>query len=262
VAFFKRHKMLKWLIDHSDRLLVHTDPLKKRLLEDYPSANVGVVRMGVSDKVPLMRHLPCASLRAALGLTDEGLCIGSFGIMDRVKRIEVVIEAFVRLCSFYPSSLLLLVGSCYDPGYRRELKSQIRASGFEKRILLLDYVQPEAFHSLMALTDVIVNLRDPDRLGLSAVLLRALAAAKPVITSDIKEWRVFPEGVCLWVSSGEEEVDGVTRHFMRLATDKPARTQLGLEARRWFLANATLPVMADDYMSPLRCMEPLMAQQG
>jgi glycosyltransferase involved in cell wall biosynthesis len=261
VEFFKRRKMLQWLINHSDRVLVHTDPLRKRFLDEYPAANIGVVRMGVTDRLPPMRHLPRVALLAALGVAAPGLCIGSFGIMDRVKRIEVVIESFVRLCESYPASLLLLVGSWYDAGYRRELKSRARASGVEQRIIMLEYVSPAAFQSLMALTDVVVNLRSPDRLGLSAVLLRALAAAKPVITSDIEEWRIFPKGVCLAISKGDREVEELTGHFIRLASDRSAMAELGRAARRWFLANGTLSAMADDYMAQMRCVEAFTKNQ-
>jgi glycosyltransferase involved in cell wall biosynthesis len=154
-----------------------------------------------------------------------------------------------------------VVGSCYDASYRRELKVQIHASGVEDKIVMLNYVPRAAFHTLMALTDVVVNLRSSDMLGLSAVLLRALAAAKPVITSDIEEWRIFPEGVCLSISKGDKEVEELTGHFIRLASDRPAMADLGRAARRWFLADGTLSAMADDYMAQMRCVEAFTKDQ-
>ncbi|MGD0579375.1 MAG: glycosyltransferase family 1 protein [Bryobacteraceae bacterium] len=53
--FFLHHKMLQWLIGRSDRILVHTEPLRRKLLSEYPSANPGVVRMGVVDTTPMQR---------------------------------------------------------------------------------------------------------------------------------------------------------------------------------------------------------------
>jgi glycosyltransferase involved in cell wall biosynthesis len=94
----------------------------------------------------------------------------------------------------------------------------------------------------------VVNLRSPERLGLSAVLLRALAAAKPVITSAIDEWQIFPDGTCLWVEQGDKELAKFLEHLMTLADSKSLRDQYGSAARRWFLENATISHMVAAYM--------------
>jgi glycosyltransferase involved in cell wall biosynthesis len=246
---FGRHKMLQWIVNHADRLVVHTAPLRERLLEYYPQAKVQVVHMGVADWIPVQRHLPRVALRRALGLRGTGICVGCFGIMDRIKRIGAVIESFVGLCKKHPGSVLMLVGSCYDSSFRHEMNLQIEESGVADRVVVLDYVPPDALHTLMALTDVVVNLRSPDQLGLSAILLRALAAAKPVIISAIAEWRIFPAGTCLSVTAGSCEVEQLTALLVELAGNSPERERYGHSARRWFLQNGTLSKMAQDYMS-------------
>jgi glycosyltransferase involved in cell wall biosynthesis len=248
-AFFLRHKMLRWLVNRSDYLLVHTAPLRERLCADYPEARTAVIRMGVTDTIPAQRHTPRAAWRHALGIGAGGICVGCFGIVDRVKRIDTVIKSFGYLCKSNPTSILILAGRCYDQALRRELDLQIADSPAGDRIIILDYVPQDAFHALVALSDVVVNLRSPDRMGLSAVLMRALAAAKPVIISSIAEWEMFPPSTCLRVAAGDAEVQTLAEHLTDLAGNKLLREQYGHAARRWFLEQGTLPIMADDYMA-------------
>jgi glycosyltransferase involved in cell wall biosynthesis len=249
--FFNRFKMLGWLFDRSDRVLVNTDPLRQTLLKAYPEAKVGVARTGVADQVHKYRYLPRQAYRKAMGLDNHGICIGCFGIVDRSKRIGVVIKAFAALCVEHPTSLLLIAGRCYELGYKEELRVQIVSSGVADRIIMLDYVGPRAFHALVNLVDVLVTLRDPGRNGLSAVLVRGLAAGRPVITSAIEEWQVLPEGTCRWVEPGENEYPQLLEHLRMLAKSRSLRDRDGLAARRWFLENATLYHMAADYVSQI-----------
>ncbi|WP_175493750.1 glycosyltransferase [Microvirga guangxiensis] len=248
-GFFDRHKLLRWLVESTDSLLVHTEPLRSQLKEEYPDANTRTIRMGATDMLPKVRHLPMQSWRQALGIKPNALCIGCFGIVDKWKRLDLVARAFEELCNQYPTSVLLIVGRAYDAEYRQKLEALTKESRFGERIALIDYASPNAFHALMALVDVVVNIRWPSRLGMSAILVRALAAGKPTIISDIPEWREIPEEVCPRVTPGETALKQLSALLIGFASDPATLKAHAMSARKWFLSNGTLDAMRADYLS-------------
>jgi len=247
VSFFDRYKLLRWIISSSAKVFTHTKALSNELLKDYPDTSVATVRMGVRDQIPKLRHAPLRVWRLLLGLGAETMCVGCFGIVDRSKRIGQVISSFEDLCDRHPGSLLIIVGRAYDIQYKAEVENQIALSDVKDRIVMLDYVSSDVLFMLMSLCDVIVNLRWPTRLGLSAILMRALALGKPVLCSEIAEWGEISEAGCLRIPTDERESDVMTAHLLRLAADKSERDRLSAAARRWFLSNGTLSRMASDY---------------
>jgi len=254
---FSRHRMLRWAVGDADRVLTHTDSLAQDLLRHYPGAPARVVRQGYGDRLPLARYLPLALWRLRLGVGISGLIVGVFGIVGRNKRVERAIAAFELLWRSHPDSLLAIVGSTYDSAYGKELAAQVRASPAASRIVIADYAPPDVFHALLALPDVLVNLRWPALGGVSAVLLRGLAAGKPVIVSDIPDWRGVGDEACLRVAPDCAEVAGIAGHLLRLAGDPMERVRLGRIARSWFAREATLEVMVTDYLAGGRA--PLVA---
>jgi len=246
---FDRHRMLRWAVMGTDRVLTHTDSLAQDLLRHYPGAPARVVRAGYGDPLPFVRHLPLPLWRHRLGVGATGLIVGVFGIVGRNKRIEQVIAAFEKLWQVHPDSVLVVVGRIYDTAYGEALMWQVQASPAAARIVIADYAPPEVFHGLIALSDVLVNLRWPALGGLSAILLRGLAAGKPVIISDIPDWRAAGDEACLRVAMGGTEVDDIARHLLRLAADPVARARLGRIARSWFAREGTLDIMVADHLS-------------
>jgi glycosyltransferase involved in cell wall biosynthesis len=188
---FNRHPLLRWVTRDGNTVFTHTNSLASDLLNRYPDASVRVVRQGYSDQLPRVRHLPMQLWRHRLGIGSTGILVGIFGIIGRNKRVDQSIAAFDRLWQKHPDSLLVIAGSCYDDSYQQALVDMIRLSRAGARIVMVDYVPPDIFHTLIALSDVVVNLRWPALGGVSAVLLRSLAAGKPVIISDIPDWRAL-----------------------------------------------------------------------
>jgi glycosyltransferase involved in cell wall biosynthesis len=246
-AVFDRHRVLRWAIGPHNRVLTHTDALAQDALRHYPDARVRVVRQGYADRAPIARHLPLATWRQRLGVGGSGLVVGVFGIVGRNKRIESIIAGFEPLWQAHPDSLLVIVGACYEQAYRQELRDRIAASPARDRIHFGDYASPDAFHALVALSDVLVALRWPALGGLSAVLLRGLAAGKPVIVSDIPDWRGAGNAASLHVPTPGGEAEGIAAHLLRLAADPAERVRLGQVAREWYHREATLQAMAADH---------------
>ncbi len=253
---FEKHPLLRWTISDTERLLTHTDWLAHRLSQYYPEAPTRVVRQGYGDKLPLVRHLPLSTWRVRLGLGPAGLIVGVFGIAGPNKRIEKAIAAFELLWKAHPDSLLMIVGRIYDAAYSDRVAQQIAASPAKTRIFMADYAPADIFHGLMALSDVLINLRWPTLGGMSATLMRGLAAGKPVIISDIPDWRTVESEACLPVSLDDDEVENIARHLLHLANDPDERRRLGRLAREWFAREATVQLMAADYISGGRAPAP------
>jgi glycosyltransferase involved in cell wall biosynthesis len=257
---FDKHPVLRWAVGGADRVLTHTDSLARDLLGYYPDAPARVVRQGYGDRLPIVRNLPLPLWRRRVGVVARGLIVGVFGIVGRNKRIEKAIGAFEQLWKAHPDSVLVIAGIAYDKAYGEELASQVRTSPAAARIVIIDYVHPDLFHALIALCDVLVNLRWPALGGLSAVLIRGLVAGKPVIVSDIPDWREVGSEACLRVAPDDAEVDGIVQHLLRLADDAPERARLGRIARNWFFGEATLDAMVSDHLMGGRA--PSMTAKG
>jgi glycosyltransferase involved in cell wall biosynthesis len=246
-AVLEQHPLLRWAVSPPNRVLTHTESLRRDTLSKYPEAVVRVVRQGYADRVPMARHIPLAAWRQRLDIRGSGLIVGVFGIVGRNKRIESIIAGFEPLWQAHPGSLLVIVGACYEDSYRQELRARIAASPARERIHFGDYAPPDIFHALIALSDVLVALRWPALGGLSAVLLRGLAAGKPVIVSDIPDWRGAGDAASLPVPTPDGEADGIAAHLLRLAANPAERARLGQVAREWYHREATLNAMTADH---------------
>jgi glycosyltransferase involved in cell wall biosynthesis len=249
VPVFERHPGLRWAVGPRNRVLTHTDSLAQETLRHYPDARVRVVCQGYGDRVPTARQLPLATWRHRLGVGPRGLIVGVFGIVGPNKRVEQAIAGFEPLWRERSDSLLVIIGNSYDADYIAALRAQIAVSPARDRIILGDYAPPDMFHAMMALTDVLVTLRWPALGGMSAILMRGLAAGKPVIISDIPDWRGTGDAATLPVPVGEGEAEAIGAHLLRLAADPAERIRLARAARAWYHREATLRAMVDGHLT-------------
>jgi glycosyltransferase involved in cell wall biosynthesis len=82
----------------------------------------------------------------------------------------------------------------------------------------------------------------------SGVLLRFLAAEKPVVVSDIGAFAEIPDDCCWKVPvGGEEEVARVAQAMLALASEPDRRKQLGERARAHVAAHHTVNRVAAQY---------------
>jgi hypothetical protein len=82
---------------------------------------------------------------------------------------------------------------------------------------------------------------------MSATLIRALAAGKPVIISDIPEWAMLPDSACLRLQHSANDVDSLKEHLWRLLVEPELRQSLSRNAHRYVQENATLDIMGSQY---------------
>ena len=193
------------------------------------------------------------------------MVFGSFGRVTPEKQLTRVLLALGRgrrrRCR---RRHLMVVG---DTPTTSTSSAEVRALGLEGRVTVTGYVADADLADYLGAVDVCLNLRWPTGRETSAAWIRCLAAGKPTVISDLVAPRrrsgarpADDEVACADPSAAEPVCVGVELNhdihmlrlaLVRLAGDAGLRARLGAAARRYWEAQATLGLMAQDYESAL-----------
>lgn len=186
-----------------------------------------------------------ARVRTELQTPPTAPVIGTVARLHASKSQLDLLRAFAHVRQFHPDAVLWLVG---EGDQRAALTAEARRLGLADAVRMpgtrADVVDVLAAMDLFAL---------PSRWeGMPNALLEAMAAARPVIASDldgIRElivhdetgWRVPPG-----------DVPALAAALLHGLANPGRAAQLGLAARTWVQAHASLEHMADAYESVYR----------
>ena len=247
-----RYPVLRPVVAGSLAQIVHMPHAALELRERYPEAEPFAFPMGVEDPRRSLADGEDDDVRARYGIAADAFLIGLFGVADPVKRLETMVRALARLAADLPAAVAVIVGSFYDVAYRDRLRQLAADLGVAGRVVFTGRAPRRDFDRLLLAADAVVNLRFPFRKQMSATLMRAVAAGKPVIVTDVPEWGFLPDAFCLRVAppddeDGGGEVAALAGHLLRLARDPALRAAMSAAARRYYLEQATPQRMAAGY---------------
>ncbi len=239
-----RYPLCERVVDSSLGIIVHSDYVARQLDGIRPGIRMAKVNQHLS-----LRKLPSLTdARSSLGLGDQ-FVVASFGRIDPVKRIEVILRAFARLRQKRANAIYLLVGESVPP-YRVE--DRIHELGLEGAVKVTGYVNMDAFQAYIAACDVGINLRFPTAGETSASVIRLMGAGKPVIVSDVGWFVELPDDCCLKVEPGDREEEALLGYMEFLAANEGARQELGTTARAYIEENHSLVGSAQGYIAFIR----------
>lgn len=166
--------------------------------------------------------------------------IGTVGRLAEVKRQDLLIEAFARLCGMRPGLRLLLVG---DGPEREALEGLVNRLGVADRVTFAGFqAHPEEFLRQM---DLFALPSRHEAMPLS--LLEAWASGLPVVASAVggipaivehgKTGLLFPSGDC----------NALVESIQRILTDQGLAATLGERGRAEVLEKYSLERMAAEY---------------
>lgn len=253
--FLTSHPMLGDIVSGSRAIIVHYPEAKRELEERYPGSRVFSIPMGVKDPLAgICNHT--TTIRRRHGLNRDAFVIGAFGIADPVKRIGVALDALVRLKatlashrdeSGTPAIQLIVVGAFLDPEYEIRIRRRVLELGLECEVRILGRVTDQEWNELLLACDVVVNLRYPFRKQMSATVMRAIAAGKPIAVTKLNEWAFLPERFCAFVPVGESEAAVLASFLDALVRQPYVRETMSHAAREYYLEHATLERMSENY---------------
>ena len=251
-VFLSDHYMINRFVDHNLALIVHMDWTKRELEAKYKNVDVHTVHMGVEDPWEGLPVLQAKIVRAQIGVKPQTFVVGVFGIVHPVKCIDVCLQAFRELCATFPDARLLIVGEPIELTYNQELKERAREWGINHQVYFAGHVTESDFDTFLLACDVVINLRYPARKQMSAVLMRAIAAGKPIIISDIPEWEFFPSDFCWRLAADTREVEVLSDYLQTLASDPELRQHMSSSARAYFEREGTLAHMTAGYQAVIK----------
>jgi len=256
--------MLRVPVEAARVVGVHSPWLVSYVRDHFPGARVAHIRMGVPDPLPAAR-LSAPDLKRRHGVPDDAVVFAAYGRVTPEKGLTRVLMALAQLGDAAARVHLLCVGETVD---YYDLVSDAAQLGLAGRVHVTGYVSDDDLPSYLAAADACLCLRWPTGRETSASWLRCLAAGKPTIitdllhtgdvpTLDLRTMRVLSatpgsrrEAVALTI----EVIDDISMlrlALSRLGSDAALRDRIGVAARSYWAAEATVSVMASDYRSAL-----------
>lgn len=219
-----------------------SDDLKRHLsAEGFSSDRVGVIYNGIDPQDP-----PSLAernrARRTLQLPPDAFVVGSVGRLDRVKDVETLLDALVRVRVRRPDAVLVVVG---DGPERHRLQAIARHYELGDTVRFTGH--RDDVRQLLPAFDVFANSSISE--GVSLTILEAMAAALPVIATRVGGTpEVVDEGVTGVLVPAR--LPGPLAHAIHHLAHQPARRQsLGAEGRRRVESQFGLDQMIGQYVA-------------
>ena len=261
---YQHWPMVSLVIERARMTVVHNEWVASDLRQRHPHATIRAIEMGVAD--PRL-HVPAppASIRDRHAIPADAVLVAAFGGVTPEKRIPQVIRAVAALASRHPTLHLLLVGT---PAAHYDVVVDADAAGVADRVHVAGFVSDEELPAYLLSADICACLRWPTNRETSASWLRAIAAGRATLitelahlaqlpTLDPRGWRVLDgttparRPVAVSIDALDEE-HSLQLALERLVEDRPLRERIGEAAREWWQTHHQLDAMAEAYLDLLR----------
>jgi len=252
--------MLRTVVGAARSVAVHNTRLAADLREGYPATPIEAIRMGVAR--PLASGDRGAEIRARHGISADAVLVAAFGAVSEEKRIVPLLRAVSVARGYEPGIRVLLVGQAL-PHF--DARSIARELGLDDVVTCTGYVLDEEVGGYLGAADIVSCLRWPSARETSASWLRAIAAGRATIVTDLAQQADVPtldprSWTILDAAPGQtarpavavsidvvDEDHSLTLALKRLTTDRALRQRLGTAAEGYWRANHTVSHMVADY---------------
>ena len=257
--------MLKTVVVSARAVAVHNSRLAAELAAEFPGTRLRAMPMGVADSVS--SDEAAQTIRRRHGYEPQHVVLTAFGLVTPEKRIEPILQALAVARRYQPDVRLLLVGQALA---HFDALAVARALGVHDLVTIAGYADDAEVPGYLTASDVVLSLRWPSARETSASWLRAIAASRPTVITDLahqadlptldpRSWTVVHAQPTLTplepVAVGIDILDeghSLTLALKRLTTDAVLRTRLGAAARAHWAAGHTVDHMTSAYEMILR----------
>ncbi|MDE6426989.1 MAG: glycosyltransferase [Ruminococcus sp.] len=222
-----------YITDSADRIIVHSQYSRKKLLEKNISRNVIVIPL-YAEILPLIEN---QSIKLKNNFPADKIIISAFGGIHRTKRIIPLLKAFSELKKENDNIHLMLVGKP-APDIQTELENFIISENLKDSVTITGYTDIEKFKEYIDMSDICLNLRYPYNGETSGSLMRILAKGRCAVVNDIGSFSEIPDNACMKIPDvakmGEINESGEIYKSLKELVENPSeRGRIAGNARKY-----------------------------
>lgn len=233
------------LVEASLRTAVHSDWAKRLILARSPEATVSHI------------YQPAELLERSPSDPSRDLTFGILGGVNHHKRVLQAIEAFSTFRASGRPGRLVIAGRVDVPSLVGEISDLVESAQISDCVEIRYDLPAADLDRALLDCDVLIALRWPTAGETSSLMMRALGAAMPVITTDVPQFREFDRTYC-WLAphDGANEQRVLLELMTRAADDPRSVAGAGQQAQRFVAKNATFPIVATRYQEEIEsCLD-------
>ncbi len=248
-----RHSLVHWLdrtvAQHcTERVIAVSEELRQRLVRQFGEERVTLIHNGI-DEERVFSPLSVTEAKQRLGLPAGCPVVGTAGRLERIKRLDIFLEAAKQIAAQEPQARFVIAG---DGGEAQRLHELAAKLDLRDHVLFLGHRQ-DVYDVLRAM-DVFVLCSDHE--GLPMVLLEAMTLGVPVVARPVGGISevVEDERSGVWVRS--DRPDDLAEGCLRVLRDAELRNRLRevgpVQIRDRFAGGRTAARVADLYLALCR----------
>jgi glycosyltransferase involved in cell wall biosynthesis len=235
------------LIACASEVCVNMPERQRRLRRILPWCRAKVHYRPNSSTIPVapLNEEERNQLRASRGAAPGDCVVATFGLFQKAKNLEAVIEAVAHARTARPLRLWLLG----DPGgtapdYIASLHAQTRSLRIEEKVFWSGYLPPAEISGHLQAADVFILPQTDGHLTRSSAFMAAAAHGMPVIAVRNPENQVeFEDGKNLLLAEKSSATE-IAAKLESLSGDSTLRAKLGMNLRQIYRDRFDWPVTA------------------
>jgi glycosyltransferase involved in cell wall biosynthesis len=222
----------------TDIIIANSKATKNTLLKNAPWLDPTRIKV-IYNGINLNEHHPDKNLRKEIGIPDETALIGFVGRLSIQKGIKYLLESFLFTRKFVNAHLLIAGTGELE----KEIKEFISKNSLDDFVHLLGF--REDINNIMNSIDVLLlpSLWE----GFGIVLIEAMAAGKPCITTNISSMPEIVEDNVSGIIVPPEDSASVAKACIKILSDKELSSRMGREGKKIVKEKFTIEKMADRY---------------
>lgn len=215
-------KPIKYGIEASDIVTAVSTALKEQTYALIPTEkDIETVYNFVDERV--YKPVDVGNLRAQFGIRDDEKVLIHVSNFRKIKNVDHIVEAFMRVRKEMPAKLLL-VG---DGPEMNRIMQMVKETLYKEDVLFLG--RQDNLSELYSMSDLMLLLSSKESFGL--VLLEAMACGVPGIGTNIGGIpEVIEHGKTGFIVE-EGDVEAVAKHAVALLCDEPRLAQFKAHAK-------------------------------
>lgn len=247
--------ILETLVEHSVAVVTMTHTAKDRLIAHYAidADKIRVIPHGAVDNRPALRQVPAGDPVPRSTAPDRAPVVLTWGLLGEGKGIEWAIAAMAQLSDLDPQPQYHVVGQThpkvverFGERYRDSLIARADELGIADDVHFdARYIAKSELNKLVQAADIVLLPYDSREQVTSGVLIEAVTAGKPVVSTGFPHAReLLSSGAGLLVD--RQDPEGMAAALRRVLTEPGLAASMAAEAAR-IAPELLWPAVADGY---------------